>query len=424
MAIKVAHHVQKTLGDIEALNAEDKKLIEKKIGDLSGHKVVSLIVLGVSSVLAATAAVVAAVFAAYLLAAACAATFAILSLTFIVVSRTNLSKDLISLIEILRNKADELFKSNNALHNEIVQLKNQNLLQHPIEKMVPENKERLLENDKLHTEIKENLKKIEKDLEEKNNQLKDFDKIKKDLANKEKVIKELMEAQPNVKKKIDELVLKNEKEKLENELKNTKDALAKEKDKLQQLNNKLMENKPKIINMDPIPSEEEKEVNEQIEALKKQIAEKDALIAEKDAVIEAWSQWELKVRDFAASPIHEMAEKICDLGYPENEELNQLIAKGANNFNPSYEKALHWSIETITAKYDAIMADIKIEHPIVAFIKSPSKKQRKNSQEIKSDFLGNLLAPFRIELGKARNPNAKLLVPQLRPDQVAQEQKK
>lgn len=422
MATKIANNIEKTLDVIDPTEPKDKKNKEKKIGELNGHKVASLIILGASSFISATAAVVATVFASYILAAVCAATFVVLSVSFILVSRIHLSKDLKALVVRLRERAEELFKTNLELKKDIEFVKNQNLQQQPkievpqqpkIEVQqpkieVPQQKspnELQVEDDKEKLQIKENGEKIEKDLEEKNNQLKDFEKIKEELANKEKEIKELEKAQKDIKKKTEEAsTLKKDKEKIEDELKKCKQDLAKEQERVKRLYVRMAEKKPKTVeNAEKTPENKD---------LQKQIEELNALVVERDSIIQDWVNWEILVKEAISCPLNEMVDKLYKCGFTEEEiaGLKNLSTKENHWVNRAAQspdvKALNWCIIAIDKKFRSLVAEEKEKNSRILSIIFGDKKEKRSSKDLIDTFILNLFVPLREEINDIiKNPD-------------------
>jgi hypothetical protein len=79
-------------------------------GKLSGHRVATLVMLSVSTVLAATAAAVAALFAAYIVTIVCAALCVTLIISTIIASRIDLSQSLDDLLSQAAKKIKEFFE--------------------------------------------------------------------------------------------------------------------------------------------------------------------------------------------------------------------------------------------------------------------------------------------------------------------------
>lgn len=83
---------------------------QENIGTLNSRKVVLMGVLAVTSVVALVGAVAAAIFASYIAAGVCAATFVAFGVSTILASRIQVSDQLLTLIQDLSNRVEELYK--------------------------------------------------------------------------------------------------------------------------------------------------------------------------------------------------------------------------------------------------------------------------------------------------------------------------
>lgn len=134
---------------------EGKKEKDKEIGFLDSRRVATIVTLGVASALAATAAAVVSIFSTYIVMGLCVAAVVSIVIAAIIASRIDLSKDLVSLIEKMSRRIENLFKSNQNLAVEIEKLKAH-----------PEGEQKLEEVNPMVEELRKEIEKLRKELDE------------------------------------------------------------------------------------------------------------------------------------------------------------------------------------------------------------------------------------------------------------------